>query len=196
MPLAFGADVFRCVNHPDKVSVGKCNDCGKSFCGDCLHAYKLATRSELTTLYLCPDCLRARYDRKIRAYVYTGALFVLFGLPFMLVIPIVGAVFLVPGILSLCYGLLSRPGEIQESNVDELQAQQEEKAAELTEQGGVDYDAMYDELFARYQDHWGPPLGAQLLDDEINACMRHGQSFPEAVQAVYRRQKSPKQQSS
>lgn len=125
-----------------------------------------------------------------------GAFFILVGLPLTFILLPAGAIFLVPGVLCLSYGLLSRSGEVQESNVDELKTQQEEKVAELAEQDGAAYDAIYDELAARYVDHWGPSLGIQLLDDEINAYMRHGESFPEAVIAVFRRQKSPKQQGS
>jgi hypothetical protein len=156
-------------------------------------AYRLVTQGESATLYLCEDCLRARYAEKIQVYVYMGALFILVSLPFMFALPIVGAVFLVPGALSLIYGLLNRPNEVQESNVEDLKSRQEEKVAELAKQDGVDYEAIYDDLVARYMSHWGASLGIQLLDDEINACMRHGQSFPEAVTAVYRRQKRAKQ---
>jgi hypothetical protein len=193
--LAAG-EVARCVNHPEKVAVGMCNDCGREFCGNCLHAYRMAAHGENATLYLCPNCLSARYQRKTQGFVYTGALFAFLGLLLVFVVPVAGAVFLVPGGLSLAYGLLAHAGEAQESNVDELKNQQEQKKAELVEQDGVDYDAVYDDLVARYVDHWGPSLGTQLLDDEINACMRHGQSFPEAVIAVYRRQKAAKQTSS
>jgi hypothetical protein len=187
VPAAFGAEVARCVNHPEKVAVGLCNDCGQNFCGTCLHAYQLTTRTDSTTLYLCPDCLKARYGHNLRTYSYLGAFFILVGLPFTFVTPIVGVVFLVPGAFSFAYGLLNRPEEVQESNVDELKAQQEEKKAEFLETDGVDYDAMYDKLVARYENHYGPGLGIQLLEDEINAYVRHGQSFPEAVIAVYRR---------
>lgn len=198
VPPTIEAEVPRCVNHPEKVAVGMCNDCGQSFCGDCLHAYKLSARGESATLYLCPDCLKARYNSKIRGYIIAGAFMLLMGVFFTIASPVPGVLILVFGLVSLFYGVSSRSGAVQESTVDELKDEQEKKKAELAENEGVDSDSMYDELVARYENHWGPSLGIQLLDDEINACMRHGQSFPEAVMAVYRRQekKPAKQESS
>jgi predicted Zn finger-like uncharacterized protein len=197
VPPTIGAEVFRCVNHPEKVAVGMCNDCGRSFCACCLHSYNLATRGESATLYLCPDCLKARYDKKVQGYIVAGAFMLLMGALFTIASPVPGVLFLVLGLVSLFYGVSSRPGAIQESTVDEFKTRQEEKKAELAEYEGVDYEAIYDELITRYVNHWGASLGIQLLDDEISACMRHGQSFPEAVIAVYRRQeKKPVNQES
>jgi len=57
-------EVQRCPNHPDRVSVGICEDCGKGFCGDCLTVMMISGSSEGTgpraIRYLCPDCLRKR----------------------------------------------------------------------------------------------------------------------------------------
>jgi hypothetical protein len=198
VPPTLVAGVSRCINHPEKVAIGICNDCGQSFCASCLHAYKLSARGESATLYLCPDCLKAGYGKKAQAYIVAGGFMLLMGLLFTIVTPVPGILVLVFGLASLFYGFSSRPGVIQESNVDELRTEQEKKNNDLAESEGVDYEAMYDELVTRYENHWGPSLGIQLLDDEINACMRHGQSFPEAVMAVYRRQekKPAKQESS
>lgn len=188
VPPTIGAEVSRCANHPEKVAVGMCNDCGRSFCAGCLHSYKLAARGESATLYLCPDCLKARYDKKVQGYIVAGAFMLLIGALFTIASPVPGVLFLVVGFVSLFYGVSNRFGAIQESTIDELKTQQEKEKAELAEYEGVDYEAIYDELITRYVNHWGASLGIQLLDDEISACMRHGQSFPEAVIAVYRRQ--------
>jgi len=57
-------EVQRCPNHPDRISVGICEDCGKGFCGDCLTVMMISESSEGTgpkaIRYLCPDCLRKR----------------------------------------------------------------------------------------------------------------------------------------
>jgi hypothetical protein len=60
VPRGFGEQV-RCPNHPEKLPVGLCNDCGGSFCGDCLHVFNLRSQHESANLFLCPDCLKARH---------------------------------------------------------------------------------------------------------------------------------------
>jgi hypothetical protein len=188
VPQTIGAQLSRCLNHPEKVAVGICNNCGQSFCGTCLHAYRLATRDTSATLYLCPDCLKKLYDKKVQGYIYAGALMLLMGLLFTIVVPLPGVILLVFGLVSIFYGFSGKSGAIEEKTIDESKAEQEKRKAEAAEYDGLDFEAMYDELVTRYASHWGASEGLQVLDEEINAYVRHGQSFPEAVIAVYRRQ--------
>jgi len=61
-------EVQRCPNHPDRVSVGICNDCGKGFCGDCLTVMMSSGSSEgAAIIYLCPDCLKKRKSADVVA---------------------------------------------------------------------------------------------------------------------------------
>lgn len=184
-----GAEVSRCVNHPEKVAVGMCNDCGRSFCGSCLHVFNLVTRDTSATLYLCPDCLKARYARRLQGYIYAGVLLFVMSVFFGILVAAAGLVLFVLGLVAVLYGFLARSGTIEEPTIDELKGQQEKRKAEVAEQGDGDYEAMYDELVNRYVNRWGASEGLELLDEEISAYTRHGQSYPEAVTAVYRRQK-------
>jgi len=112
----------------------------------------------------------------------------LMGMLFTIAVPVPGAILLVFGLVSIFYGFSGKSGAIEEKTIDELKAEQEKRKAETAERDGVDFEAMYDDLVTRYASHWGASEGLQILDEEINAYMRHGQSFPEAVIAVYRRQ--------
>lgn len=189
VPPTVGAEVSRCIIHPEKVAVGMCNDCGQSFCGNCLHVFNLVTRDTRATLYLCPNCLRARYARRLQGYIYTGALLLVMSVFFGIAVPAGGVVLFVLGLVAVLYGFFARSGTIEEPTIDELKGQQERRKAEVAEQGEADYEAMYDELVNRYVNRWGASEGLELLDEEISAYTRHGQSYPEAVIAVYRRQK-------
>ena len=114
----------------------------------------------------------------------------LIGVLFTVFSPVPAVVFLLMGLGSLFYGVSSKSSAVQRPTVDESKAQQEKSRAELAESAGADAEDLYDELVSMYADKWGGVTeGIQLLDDEINACMRHGDSFAEAVTAVYRRQK-------
>ncbi len=49
-------------------------------------------------------------------------------------------------------------------------------------------ERLYNRLLAKYVDHWGYQNGTRILNDEIAAHTRHGDSFAEAVRKVYERQ--------
>jgi hypothetical protein len=108
---------------------------------------------------------------------------------FGIAVPAGGVVLFVLGLVAVLYAFFSRSRTIEESTIDELKGQQERRKAEVAEQGEADYEAMYDELVNRYVNRWGASEGLELLNEEISAYTRHGQSYPEAVIAVYRRQK-------
>jgi hypothetical protein len=56
------------------------------------------------------------------------------------------------------------------------------------EDEAVEAGRLYDKLLAKYVNHWGYQTGTRILDDEIAANTRHGDSFAEAVRKVYQRQ--------
>src|SRR4030042_410477 len=61
VPPALDKDITRCANHPELLSIGLCNDCGRNFCGDCLYLFDFRSEYSQATLFLCPDCLESRY---------------------------------------------------------------------------------------------------------------------------------------
>lgn len=184
---------FRCSNHPQKLAVGTCNDCARSFCGGCLHYYALETERDRASLYLCPDCLRRRHAEKADTGIYVGLLFVFVG--FLLVIiglpvsPVLGLVVVVFGVGMAIYGSHQRGQTSGESTISELREEKEKRRAEVADSGGVDTEELYNELLTQYATRWGASQGIQLLQEEIQAFIRHGESFETAVEKIYRRQK-------
>jgi hypothetical protein len=134
-------NVPRCTNHPERIALGICNDCGGSFCSDCLHSYELKGRDESATLYLCPTCLKARYKKNARNYVFSGALCLAFAVIFLSVFPadawsdlrvfFTEALFLVLGVGMLVYGVYLQSRDIEEPTVEESRAQREEESDDM-----------------------------------------------------------------
>lgn len=52
VPPRLGGEVRRCPNHPDSLAVGLCNECGKSFCDQCLFLWETGHGK----LHLCSKC--------------------------------------------------------------------------------------------------------------------------------------------
>ena len=181
------SDQVRCQNHPDKLPVGLCNDCGGSFCGDCLHIYDLRTeRGPPANLFLCPGCLFARHRAKADQ-VFMGGLAMLFigilvsfmflpllhsawsGLWLLLLFAIVGLTF-------SSYGVAKRRTvKIDEPTVNSVRRVDDRiRASPATPE-------TYNRLLSVYLSRYGPTIGYDLLRNEISERMSRGQTFWEAV---------------
>lgn len=182
-----GGETSRCPNHPNRLAVGTCNDCGKSFCGGCLHVYALNTEGAKVTLYLCPTCLRKRYVEKANATIYLGILFLLLGI-FSALIFLPFGILIIIGVGSIIYGRSKRAETPKELTIDEIRVEKEKKETELAASEGIDTEEIYNKLLTQYIDRWGARIGIELLKSEITAYTMHGVSFPEAVEKVYQRQ--------
>jgi hypothetical protein len=185
---AIGGRVYRCLNHPEKMASGKCNDCGENFCEDCLSIYTLNTDTTEATLYLCPTCLRKRYAKKASQVVFLGAMLVLLGLFSALVVSPIGIVVALLGVGALIYGFLQKGNSPEAVTLHDLREQEEERTAELSASGWIDVEEQYNKLLTYYVSHWGAMTGTEFLDNEIGAYTRRGISFEEAVKKVYQRQ--------
>ena len=189
VPPQLGMEILQCVNHADRFALGICNDCGDNFCGDCLHSYKLVTREASTVLHLCPDCLRSRYSKGVNGSFLVGIVWLLMGLFASLYVTPIGLMLVVLGVAAIGYGFMKRSGMPGEPTINDLRNVAEKRKAEAAELEEIDVEDLYDELVTRYTSHWGTATGVQLLDDEISAYLRHGESFDEAVRKIYNRRK-------
>lgn len=183
-----GGETYRCVDHPERMAIGKCNDCGGNYCGACLHYYDLETDRVSATLYLCPNCLRERHVERANMKIYFGIFMLVIGVLFAAASVFGGIVFFVVGIGAIVYGYFSGRGTPEELSIDEVRGEDETRKAELGALGGVDAEELYGKLLAQYVGHWGVVSGGELLENEIRAYTRRGMSFGEAVERVYKRQ--------
>lgn len=186
-------EVYRCVNHPMKLAIGTCNDCAQSFCGDCLHYYVLETEYDRISLYLCPDCLRRRHASKADDAFLIGLVFVLLAVVLSIMALPVSLVFgLLVGAIGagiMIYGNYKRSQPPDESTISELRQEKQRRREEVAARGGIDAEELYSELMTQYATRYGASSGIQILQEEIQAYTRHGESFETAVEKIYRRQK-------
>jgi len=181
-------EAYRCLSHTDRFAVGKCNACGKSFCGECLHIYNLNAEGARATLYLCPNCLRERYVEEADLVIYGGIIFLLLGVILVFLLPSIGIILTVIAVGAMVYGHSKKAGMPKELTIDEIRIEEKKREAELSKVGTIAAEEMYSELLTRYATHWGAATGIELLQNEITAYTRRGMSFSEAVEKVYQRQ--------
>ncbi len=189
------SEQVRCTNHPEKLPVGLCNDCGGSFCGDCLHVFKLQSRQMSANLFLCPDCLMARHMGIANGAIVGGLFMAMIGLlmSFWLLVqfPRVGAggivflLFLVFGLPLAIYGAQKRKASgFEEPTVNSVRTIEERmKDTPATPEA-------YNRLLSIYLSRFGPKIGYDLLRNEISERMRRGQTFWEAVWFMDQAEKS------
>lgn len=183
-----GGETYRCVSHPERMATGKCNDCGENYCGACLHYYYLKTDRASATLYLCPNCLRKRHAYEANVPIYFGVFMFIFGVLSAIFSVPFGILFWLVGAGAIIYGYITGRGTPEELTIDDVRVEKERRKAELTAEGGVDTDELYNKLLTQYVEHWGATSGGELLESEITAYTMHGVSFEEAVEKIYRRQ--------
>lgn len=101
VPPKLGGLLQRCPSHPGLLAVGICNDCSKSFCGNCLFVIDTLIPSQKTGgyLYVCSDCVKRRIERA--ALITIFFLFLISGLLFASITRIFGPVFLVMALATI-----------------------------------------------------------------------------------------------
>lgn len=181
-----GGKTLRCVNHPERLAVGICNDCGKNFCSGCLHIYHLETQDAQAVLYLDESCLRRRHSKKVSEAFLGGIALIAFGLFFSIFALfssfalLTGIFFIILGVSAIAYGFFKGGETPVEPTLDETVVERKQTLNAYA-------DKLHDELVSAYVYKWGPRIGIDLLQHEIKAYMRQGISFPEAVKRIHAR---------
>ncbi len=187
VPTFFGGVIQRCLNHPDLLAVGLCNDCGRSYCEACLSL----ERVENGTLFLCPTCRKRREGEKTSGLLLIGLFVSIFGLlmGFMAPAPenvIIGLVlfgfmaspFLVWGI----YRTLTPPSVLTLKTVRE-EAKREEEFVKVGI-GTASPPRVYDQLLSKYLRIYDPKVAYDALERRIELYRMAGISRGEAVKKI------------
>lgn len=190
VPTFFSGAIQRCTNHPETLAVGLCNDCGQSYCDNCLSRQKI----EGGTLFLCPACRSKREDRTTISILSTGLFVFIMGMIFALAIPApqniaVGAflfVFLAsPFLIWGVYRIITPPRADTLKIIGERE-KQEELAAKLravtVEKASP--SLVYDRLLNKYLRIYDPKVAYDALERRIQLYHLSGMSRSEAVMKI------------
>lgn len=189
VPPWMGGKTPRCVNHPERLAVGICNDCGRNFCPECLRVYHLETRDTEATLYLDTACLRKRYAGKANKGIWGGILLLAFGILSAISSLGVGILFIIFAWGIMAYSVLKRREKPTEPTVDKVLIERERIEADPALRESVDVEKLYDELLTRYVHRWGARIGTAFLREDIRAYLRQGVSFSEAIKKIHARKR-------
>ena len=150
-------------------------------------------------LYLCPNCLRKRKLERTDVnillaifFLVAGILVLGYGVAFGSPIWLAGAFLSLVSGAALWYfeGQRSEvPPEIVPETLPETGILAEEEEAKSEETEAEEAERLYDQLFTKYVDHWGIQTGPQLLESEIQAYTRHGDSYAKAMRKIAERNK-------
>ena len=187
VPPWMGGKTLRCTNHPERLAVGICNDCGRSFCSECLRVYYLKARDAEATLYLDTACLRKRYAEKAGEMIWAGILLLAFGIFSAVVSLGIGTLIIVFAGGIIAYSVLKSRKAPTEPTVDKVLKERERIEADSALKESVGAEKLYNELLTQYVQKWGALTGTQLLREEIRGYLRQGVSFPEAVRRIHAR---------
>ena len=189
VPPWMGGKTLRCTNHPERLAVGICNDCGRSFCSECLRVYHLKARDNGATLYLDTACLRRRYAQKADKTFWVGILLLAYGIFSALVYIEIGILFIIFAGGVIAYSVFKSRRILTEPTVDKILMERERIEADSALGESVDAEKLYNELLNEYAHRWGALTGTQLLREEIRGYLRLGISFPEAVSRIHARRR-------
>ena len=150
-------------------------------------------------LYLCPNCLRKRNLEKADVNILLATLFFIAGILVFGFGLASGSPFWVVGLFltfvtgATIWHFADQRGEISPEVVPETLPEggitAEGKEAKSDEAEAEEAERLYDQLFTEYVEHWGIQTGTQLLEGEIQAYTRHGDSYAKAIRKIAERNK-------
>jgi hypothetical protein len=188
VPTFFGGVIQRCTNHSEILAVGLCNDCGQSYCDNCLSRQKV----EDGTLFLCPTCRSKREDRKTISLLSMGLFVFIMGMFFAFAVPVpqnivIGAflfVFLAsPFLIWGIYRMFTPPHVDTLKAIRERGKQQEEEPMTITIEKAPP-SLVYDRLLNKYLRIYDPKVAYDALERRIQLYRLSGMSRSEAVRKI------------
>jgi len=189
VPPWMGGETLRCTNHPERLAVGICNDCGRSFCSECLRIYHLEARDTEVTLYLDSACLRKRYAQKAGKGIWVGILLLAYGIILAMVSVEIGILFIIFAGGVIAYSLSKGRRIPTESTVDKVLMERARIEGDSALRESVDAEKLYNELLTQYVQRWGALTGTEFLREELRGYLSQGVSFPEAVKRIHVRRR-------
>ena len=163
----------RCPNHPDLIAGGLCNDCGRSFCRDCLSPYFVQGQDDSGTLFLCNSCLAKRNVEKAEYPLLVGVFLLVFGVLAFFMDPIGGVLFLAFLALPVTvYGILKSRRFFRQEDLT---------------YGEKEPDASFRQIEAKVVSEYTKAYRVHasiLLENRLKSYMKEGISYKEAMRKL------------
>ncbi len=169
----------RCPNHPDLLATAVCNDCGNSYCRDCLTALEVGGDGERGVLQLCSNCYSRRHLDRAEQTVIVGILLLLFSVFAMFISLFAGILLLVLlAIPIIIYGVHSaRSSSVDEDFPSEDYGVEKERPHRGTQE-------MYQDTLREFVKSFGVVRGTLMHENRIKAYMKDGLSKEEAIRRL------------
>jgi hypothetical protein len=187
VPTFFGGVIQRCTSHPNILAAGLCNDCGQSYCENCLSLESVKGG----TLFLCPTCRARREGEKTRDSLLLGVSMFALGILALLFAsePLEGmfglimfAFFASPFLIWGLYRTLTPPHVRTLKVIREEEKQQEAFITGPPEKTSP--SVIYDQLLNRYLRVYDPKVAYDALEHRIQLYHLSGMSRGEAVKKI------------
>jgi hypothetical protein len=171
----------RCPNHPNLLALSQCNDCGNSYCFDCLSAYFLEGEQESGVLNLCPHCMRQRQMKKAERIFLFGIMLLVFGFFAVLIEPILGILCIVfLAVPVLIYSVIrGRRLSGEGAGIFERLEKPNEQGSQLKNSQEI-----YQGMLVEFSKSYGMSLGSIILENRLKSYMRRGLDREEAVRKL------------
>jgi len=162
----------RCPNHPHLIAGVLCNDCGRTFCRDCLSPYFVQGQDDSGTLFLCDSCLAKRNAEKAEYPFLVGVFLLILGVFAFIIYPMVGILWIVfLSVPAMAYGILKRRRFRQEY---------------LT-YGEKKPEASFQQIEAKVVSEYTKTYrvhASVLLENRLKSYMKEGMSYEEALRRL------------
>lgn len=169
----------RCPNHPDHLATAVCNDCGSSFCRDCLTPFEVGGDGERGILQLCSNCFSQRRSGRAEQMILVGIACLIFGVLFMLGDPTWGILFIVVlAVPIIVYGVhLARSSQTAGGFLFESTALERQKLDQAPQ-------LLYQDTLGEFVKSFGVVRGTLMHENRIKAYMKDGLSKEEAIRQL------------
>ena len=163
----------RCPNHPDLIAGVLCNDCGRSFCRDCLSPYFVQGQDDSGTLYLCSSCLAKRNVEKAEYPLLFGVLTLILGVFILLLTPIAGVLWIAfLAVPLIVYGILKSRRFFRQEDLTYGEKKPEVSFQEIEAK-------VVSEYTKAYRVH-----ASVLLENRLKSYIKEGISYEEALRRL------------
>jgi len=171
--IVIPATAPRCPNHPGLIAGVSCNDCGRSFCRDCLSPYFVQGQDDSGTLYLCNSCLAKRNVEKAQYPLLVGVFTLILGVFILLISPVEGILWIAfLAVPITVYGIVKSRRVFRQEDLTYIERKPEPSFRQIEAK-------VVSEYTKAYRVH-----ASVLLENRLKSYMKDGMRYEEAMRKL------------